>query len=245
MTRRRPNLDVVIKDSPRDAADEVASIIASSVIQKPACVLGLATGATPIAVYQSLVAMHNAGKVSFSKTVSFNLDEYQGLSENHPQSFRHFMNQQLYEATDFDPVNTHFPTSDPVSPPVDYERKIKESGGIDLQLLGIGSNGHIAFNEPGSQRDSRTRWVELTEETIQANARFFASQEEVPRRAITMGIGTILEAKQIVLLATGTHKAVAISRTLNERPTSACPASFLQDHKRVTIILDQEAASRL
>ena len=230
------------------AARQVAQLFAGAICQNPRIVLGLATGGTPIKTYAELVRMHAAGETDFSQVTTFNLDEYVGLSGDHPQSFRFFMQDQLFDRINVDPQQTHVPSGmadDLMGQAQEYEEKIRAAGGIELQLLGIGSNGHIAFNEPGAARDSRTRVVELTEETIQSNARFFDSVDEVPRRAITMGIGTILEARRIVLLATGKGKAAAVRQAIEEPVAASCPASWLQTHPDVTYVLDRAAASEL
>lgn len=235
----------------RDAAAAsrtVADMIVAAVNAKPSIVLGLATGGTPTATYANIVEDFRAGKVQFKNVTSFNLDEYIGLSGTHPQSFRYFMQSELFDHIDIDPNNTFVPeggASDPVSHAIKYEAQIAAAGGIDLQLLGIGHNGHIAFNEPGSSPSTRTRVVELTPSTIEKNARFFASVDEVPKTAITMGIGTILEAKQILLLATGEGKAEAVRRSLQEAASEEIPASWLQQHPGATFVLDEAAASEL
>ena len=230
------------------AARQVAQLFADAIHENPRVVLGLATGGTPIKTYAELVRMHAAGSLDFSQVTTFNLDEYVGLSGDHPQSFRFFMQQQLFDHVNIDAQQTHVPdgTDDDLArQSSQYEQKIRAADGIQLQLLGIGSNGHIAFNEPGAARDSRTRVVGLTEETIQSNARFFDSLEQVPRRAITMGIGTILEARRIVLLATGAGKATAVREAIEGPVAASCPASWLRTHPDVTYVLDRAAASEL
>lgn len=176
------------------------------------------------------------------------MDEYIGLDSHHPQSFRYFMQRQLFDHVNISLANTHVPdgmTGDVDAHAIAYEQQIASAGGIDLQLLGIGTNGHIAFNEPGAAADSRTRKVRLTDETIQANSRFFDSTNEVPTAAISMGIGTILEAKRIVLIATGEGKADAVLAAVRGPVTTVCPASFLRTHPDVTIVIDEAAASKL
>lgn len=216
--------------------------------QKPASVLGLATGSTPVALYRELIARNRSGELSFRQVTSFNLDEYLGLAEDHPQSYRQFMQSQLFGQVDIELANTHVPpgnAADPHRACTEYEDAIKQAGGIDLQLLGIGRNGHIGFNEPSSSLASRTRIKTLTRETIADNARFFADDEYQPQLSITMGIGTILEARRILLLATGANKADAIAATVEGPITAACPASALQLHPQVTVVIDEAAASQL
>lgn len=240
--------EVVVCDDPDAAACYVADFFASAVRRDRAVVLGLATGGTPVGVYRELVKQYRAGKLDFSQMTSFNLDEYVGLAAQHPQSFRYFMQQHLFDHLNVVAERTHVPdgTADDLQRHAEqYEMEIRDSGGIDLQLLGIGSNGHIAFNEPGSPLDSRTRVVELTDETIEANARFFDSADQVPRRAITMGIGTILEAKRIVLMATGESKAEAVADAIGGRCDPRNPASALQLHSDVVFVLDRSAASQI
>jgi glucosamine-6-phosphate deaminase len=230
------------------ASQSVAQQIADAVRSQPAVVLGLATGGTPVETYRDLVRMHREQGLDFSAVTTFNLDEYVGLPVDHACSYRRFMNEQLFDQLNIDPSHTHLPdgrASDLVQQAADYEADILAAGGIDLQLLGIGHNGHIAFNEPGSPIDSRTRVVELTDQTIENNARFFDSIDDVPRRAITMGIGTILESRAIVLLATGTGKASAVARAIEGSRDESHPASLLQAHSQVTWVLDEAAASNL
>ncbi|MFG0262755.1 MAG: glucosamine-6-phosphate deaminase [Novipirellula sp. JB048] len=239
---------VVVCADEAAASRKVADMIVAAVNAQPSIVLGLATGGTPVKTYANIVADFQAGKVDFKNATSFNLDEYIGLSGTHPQSFRRFMELQLFDHINIDPQNTFIPDGcgdDPTANAAEFEAKIAAAGGIDLQLLGIGHNAHIAFNEPGSAHDSRTRVVDLTASTIEKNARFFDSQDEVPKTAITMGIGTILEAKQIVLLATGAGKAEAIRRSLEGTPSDEVPASWLAKHPHVTFVLDKAAASEL
>jgi len=233
-------------------ADAVASLGAGYVVrllrQKPDAVLGLATGSTPIALYKQLISQCRTGAVSFTRCTSFNLDEYIGIPASHPQSYRTFMEQQLFSEIDIRPENTHLPqgnAAEPKAEALEYEQKIEAAGGIDLQILGLGRNGHIGFNEPSSSLRSRTRVKTLAPETLEDNSRFFSADEFQPRLAITMGIGTILEARQILLLVTGSQKAAAL-KELVEGPLSAnCPASALQLHQNTIIIADREAAALL
>lgn len=242
------NASVQVGETAVETANLVAARISQQMTDQPASVLGLATGGTPVAVYQQLVRLHRQNGLSFSRVHTFNLDEYVGLAADHPQSYRMFMREQLFDSVDVDPERTFVPdgvASDLAAAAADHENAIRDQGGIDLQLLGIGQNGHIAFNEPGSALDSRTRVVDLTSSTIQANARFFADAAEVPTRAITMGIGTILESKSIVVMATGAAKAEIVRRALVGEETRDCPASYLRRHDGVTWYLDREAASQL
>ena len=229
-------------------AKEGAKIFAKAIREKPDTVLGLATGGTPVGLYKELIRMQKDDGLDFSRVRSFNLDEYLGLSGDHPQSYRYFMNTNLFNHIDINKANTHVPdgkAEDTLDSYRKYEEDIKQAGGIDLQLLGIGGNGHIAFNEPGSRSDSRTRVVDLTEKTIKDNARFFEDESQVPKKAVTMGIGTILETKKIVLLATGSSKIDALVKTVKGSVSSDVPASFLQNHPDCTFITDKEAASSL
>lgn len=239
---------IVILPDAASVARFGANIFVQQIQQKQDSVLGLATGSTPLALYQQLINDCQGKKISFKKVTSFNLDEYLGLASTHPQSYRYFMNQYLFDHIDIEKKHTYLPEGDAIDPfkaCQDYENKIKEKGGIDIQLLGIGRNGHIGFNEPSSSLTSRTRVKTLTRETIADNARFFAVGEYQPHMALTMGIGTILEAKKIILLATGKSKASAIKACVEGPLTAACPASALQLHQHVILILDEEAASEL
>lgn len=209
-------------------------------------VLGLATGSTPLHLYELMVQACRRGELSFRSTVTFNLDEYVGLSKEHPQSYHYFMEQNLFSGIDIAPENVHIPTGDGTSadPCGDYERELAKYQ-IDLQLLGIGSNGHIAFNEPGTALGSRTHVVQLQPSTLRDNVRFFAGMEEVPTRAITMGIRSILQARSIMLIAAGRNKAEAVREMLSGEVSAACPASSLQLHPDVTVLLDADAAGLL
>jgi len=231
-----------------EMSKKAAGIIADAIRNKPNLVLGLATGSTPVGCYRELIRMHKEGGIDFSRVVTFNLDEYVGLPPTHPQSYRHFMNENLFNHVNIKMENTHVPNGLPddlQKTCQEFEEAIKASSGIDLQLLGIGANGHIAFNEPGSPFDSRTRVVSLSERTIKDNARFFKSIDEVPRQALSMGIGTIMEARKIVLLASGAGKADAVAKSIKGPITEDVPASILQRHPDCTFILDEAAASKL
>ncbi len=240
-------IQVKICDTSDDVARAAALEIAALICQKPDAVLGLATGSTPVRTYEELVRMNREG-LSFSRLTTFNLDEYWGLDGEHPQSYRFFMNHTFFNGTDIQPWNTHVPNGTAVDADLEceaFEARIRACGGVDLWLLGIGRNGHIAFNEPSSAPDSRTRLVDLTESTIAANSRFFERVGDVPKHALTAGIATICEAKRILLLATGKDKARAIARAVQGVPHSSCPASFLQTHSDCTFILDRESASEI
>lgn len=239
---------VVILEDSQAVSQRAADIICQTVHQQPDCVLGLATGGTPLATYQQLVDRASQGLVSFSQVTTFNLDEYVGLPRQHRQSYWHFMHKNLFELADFNLARCFLPdglADDLATACDDYERQIAEAGGIELQLLGIGTDGHIAFNEPGSSLGSRTRVKALAEQTRLDNARFFGSMEEVPELAVTMGVGSILASRQVLLLATGSSKADAVEAFIEGPITAAVPASALQLHRSVTVLLDRPAASRL
>jgi glucosamine-6-phosphate deaminase len=236
---------IVVLESAAEVARFGAQALIKKVQQKPNCVLGLATGSSPIELYKNLIAANKAQEVSFKAVTTFNLDEYLGLAGDHPQSYRYFMNNQLFNHIDIDSANTFVPdgqSKNPIQSCADYEQLITERGGVDLQLLGIGRNGHIGFNEPSSSLVSRTRVKTLTKDTVDANKRFFGPDEFQPHLSITMGIGTIMESREILLIATGSDKAEAIKQTI-EGPVSAhCPASILQMHPKVTLVIDEDAA---
>lgn len=238
---------VIIEPDPQAASRRAARFVAELVKKKPNCVLGLATGGTPLATYQELIRLYQEEGLDFSQVTTFNLDEYVGLSATHPQSYRYFMQQCLFDHLNVDPSRTHVPDGRALDFDVhcrQYEQRIKDAGGIDLQVLGVGSDGHIAFNEPGSSLGSRTRLKTLTIETIGDNARFFGGEDKVPRLAVTMGVGTILESRRCLLLAFGPHKAKAIRDTVEGPVTAQVTASALQLHREVLCVLD-EAAARL
>ena len=239
---------VIVKSDKDGVSKRAAQFVANLVRRRPNCVLGLATGGTPLGMYTELIRMHREEDLDFSRVVSFNLDEYVGLSATHAQSYRYFMQQNFFDHINIDPRDTHVPDGRALDFEAyceQYERLIAEEGGIDVQVLGIGSDGHIAFNEPGSSLGSRTRLKTLTEETIHDNARFFGSEREVPHLAITMGVGTILESRQCLLLAAGKNKAKAIRETIEGPITAQVTASALQLHRDVIAILDEEAARLL
>ena len=225
-----------------------ANIIAAEVIRKPDCVLGLATGSTPVGTYKELIAMYKQGDVSFKEVHSVNLDEYKGLAPTHDQSYRYFMQDNLFNHVDIDPAKTNVPNGlaeDAEAECAAYDKLVESLGYADLQLLGIGNHGHIGFNEPDSSFTKATHVVDLTESTISANARFFESANEVPRQALTMGIGCIMAARRILLVANGAGKAEALYNTVCGPITPECPATILQLHGDVVIVADEAALSKV
>ena len=237
------NLVILTK---KEADQKVSEEIIKLINYKKDCVLGLATGSTPEGVFANLIKANLDGKVSFKDVTTFNLDEYVGLEETHPQSYRYFMNDHLFLHVDIDLNRTHVPGNKGDENDLSvYDENIAKHGGIDLQLLGIGSNGHIAFNEPGTPFDSLTHIVTLKESTIKDNSRFFNSIDEVPTSSITMGLKSIMNAKKIILMAFGKNKAQAICTMFTKEPNIDLPASILQNHNDVTIYCDEDAASLL
>jgi len=241
---------IVTQDVPEMAA-RAADLVVAEINKHCNPVLGLATGSTPIPLYKELIRRHKADGLDFSTCISFNLDEYVGLGPNHPQSYRRFMNENLFNHININVKNTHVPDGtitdfDAIEQFCDqYEDRIRDVGGIDIQVLGIGGNGHVGFNEPGSSIGSMTRIKTLTSKTRADNARFFKSLDEVPVYAITMGIGTIMNARKVVLLASGESKAAAVADALEGPVTTMCPASALQLHRYATFVIDKAAASKL
>ncbi len=241
-------IEVRVFETRHEMSLAAAGLFTERIKTKPNIVLGLATGGTPVRMYAVLVQMYQKREVDLSHVVSFNLDEYVGLPPHHDQSYRYFMDTNLFSKVNIPRKNTHLPdgmASDLSAMCAAYEAAIRQAGGIDLQLLGVGRNGHIGFNEPGATRHSRTRVVNLTSETIRDNSRFFRSESEVPKKAVTMGIATIMEAREIVLIADGVPKAQAVVRAVEGGITPAVPASFLQEHPKCIFLLDREAASHL
>lgn len=240
-------MKVLILDGAEAAAERVAEMVAARLGSTPGAVLGLATGETMRPVYARLVALHREGRADFAGAATFNLDEYVGVGPGHPASFAAFMRETLFDHVNLDPARCRLPRGDAPDPEAEaraYEAAIAAAGGIDLQVLGIGRNGHLAFNEPTSSLASRTRIKTLTEATRRANAPAFAP-DPVPRHAITMGIATILEARACVLLATGAAKAEAVARMVEGPLGADCPATALQMHPAATVVLDAAAAGRL
>ena len=225
---------------------KAATIIAAQVVNKPDCVLGLATGSTPIGTYKRLIEMYKEGDLDFSKVKTANLDEYKGLTRENDQSYYYFMYNNLFKDINIDMKNTNIPNGtepDSTKECARYEEIIKKLGGVDLQLLGLGHNGHIGFNEPKDYFVKNTQCVDLQESTIEANKRFFNDISEVPRQAYTMGIGTIMSAKKILLVVNGKAKAEIVNKVINGPITPEVPASILQLHPDVTIVADEEALS--
>lgn len=241
-------MEIIIKKDYDQICSEAAKIIYTQWVRKEDLVLGLATGRTPLGVYAKLIDLYKKGQMDFSKTKAFHLDEYLGLDKDHPQSFAYYMTKNLFSQINVKDENIFRLDGRPEDIEThcqQYEKKIKEAGGIDIQILGIGSNGHIGFNEPSSSLASRTRVKTLSEETIESNKRFFDHEEEVPRFCLTMGIGTIMEARTLLLLAFGSHKSQAIAQSIEGPVTASVPGSVLQLHPDVKIIIDEEAASSL
>lgn len=232
----------------KDMSRKAANIISAQVIMKPNCVLGLATGSTPIGTYDQLVEWYNKGDLDFSEVTTVNLDEYKGLPRTNDQSYYYFMHQHLFDRVNIDPERTNVPNG--MEPDVEkecgrYEELIRSLGGVDLQLLGLGHNGHIGFNEPGEAFEKETHCVDLTESTIEANKRFFASADDVPKQAYTMGIKTIMQAKKILIVVNGENKADIVERAFFGPVTPEVPASILQLHNDVTLVGDEEALAKI
>ena len=241
-------MEVVITSTPDEVALAVAEAIETLVQRQPATVLGLATGSSPLPVYDELTRRREQGRLSFAATIAFLLDEYVGLPADHPESYRAVIEREFTGRVDFDPQRVHGPdgrATDLLGACAAYEAAINGAGGIDLQLLGVGSDGHIGFNEPGSSLASRTRLKTLTRQTRLDNARFFDSIEAVPHHVLTQGVGTILDARHLVLVATGEAKADAVARTVEGPVTAFFPASALQLHPHVSVVVDEPAAERL
>ena len=229
-----------------DMSRKTANIISAQVILKPDCVLGLATGTTPIGAYQQLIDWYKKGDVDFSEVSTYNLDEYRGLTGDDPQSYRYFMNHQFFDHINIDKANTHVPDGsnmDAAEACADYDSMVKAAGYVDLQLLGIGRNGHIGFNEPGDAFVKGTNKVALKDSTIDANARFFASREDVPTHAYTMGIGAIMKAKRVLLVVNGENKAQAVKDCFFGPIKPQAPGSILQLHPDFTLVADEAALS--
>ncbi len=239
---------VIVEPDQAGVSRRAAQFVAELVRRNPTCVLGLATGGTPLGMYAELIRMHRDEGLDFSRVVTFNLDEYVGLTQNHPQSYHYFMHENLFKHINIPVQNVYIPsgtTGNYAAFCQWYERRIEECGGIDLQLLGVGSDGHIAFNEPSISLGSRTRIKTLAQPTIQDNARFFEKIEQVPIYAITMGVGTILEARKILFLANGANKADAVAKAIEGPVTSMITASALQLHPDVIAFIDRPAAGQL
>ena len=232
----------------KDMSRKAANIISAQVIMKPNCGLGLATGSTPIGTYDQLVEWYNKGDLDFSEVTTVNLDEYKGLPRTNDQSYYYFMHQHLFDRVNIDPERTNVPNG--MEPDAEkecgrYEELIRSLGGVDLQLLGLGHNGHIGFNEPGEAFEKETHCVDLTESTIEANKRFFASADDVPKQAYTMGIKTIMQAKKILIVVNGENKADIVERAFFGPVTPEVPASILQLHNDVTLVGDEAALAKI
>ncbi len=240
-------MNIIVVNNYASMSEEVAKLIRAQIVAKPSSVLGLATGGTPVGAYEILAEFGQKG-VDFSNITTFNLDEYVGLSPEHPQSYHHYMEKNLFSKVNVSRDKTFIPNgiaSDLQAECIAYDEKIKEAGGIDLQVLGIGTNGHIGFNEPGTPFEAITQIVSLTESTISDNSRYFERAQDVPTQAISMGIKSIMQAKSIVFMANGGSKADAVAAALKGPVTTNMPASVLQLHPFVTVVLDQAAASKL
>lgn len=237
-------MKIVVCENYAEMSKEGAKIIAELLRKKPDCVLGLATGSTPVGMYQELARMNYEGRISFQNVTSFNLDEYYPLAPDHDQSYRYFMNHNLFDHVDIDKTRTHVPdglAKDPAAMGEEYDAAIEAAGGIDLQVLGLGPNGHIAFNEPEENLYVGTHLTGLTESTIKANSRFFESEADVPTQAVTMGIGSIMKAKKILVLASGKGKHYVIEKMLDDRITTQVPGTLLKCHQDVVLICDKAA----
>ena len=242
-------MEIFIKKDYQEMSRKGAEIVAEEMRKKPeGFVLGLATGSTPVGLYKELIRMNKEEGLDFSRVTTFNLDEYCGLAPDHEQSYHRFMDENLFNHINIDKKNVHVPDGlapDPEAFCRDYEKMIVDAGGVDLQVLGIGSDGHIAFNEPGSSLGSRTRVKTLTPETIEDNARFFKTIDEVPKYAITMGVGTVMESRICLLVANGAKKAEVLARAVEGPITAEVTASMMQLHREAIIIVDEEAGAKL
>ena len=241
-------MEVVVLPTVEDGAELVTEAIARLLHRTPSAVLGLATGSSPLHVYRRLVDRTRRGEVRFARASAFLLDEYVGLPADHPQCYRSVIRRELTDAVGLAPDAVHGldgTAADPVAECARYEQALAAAGGVDLQLLGIGTNGHLGFNEPGSSLASRTRLKTLTRQTRQDNARFFSSPDDVPRHVLTQGLGTIRDAAHLVLLASGEGKAAAVAAAVEGPVSASCPASVLQLHPHVSVVLDEAAAGRL
>ncbi len=229
-----------------DMSRKTANIISAQVILKPDCNLGLATGTTPIGAYEQLIKWYEKGDVTFAETSTYNLDEYRGLTKDDPQSYRYFMNHTFFDHIDIKPENTHIPEGANLDAEVacaEYDKLVRDAGYMDLQLLGLGRNGHIGFNEPGESFSKGCQCVDLTESTIEANARLFENADQVPRQAYTMGVQTIMRARMIVMAVSGEDKAQAVYDMLKGPVTPHCTASILQLHTNCVVVADEAALS--
>ncbi len=241
-------MEVIVRPTPDDVARVAADVVAGVVARRPAAVLGVATGSSPVGVYAELARRVEDGRLDLSGVTAFALDEYVGLPAGHPQAYAAVVARDVTGPLRLDPARVHVPdggAADLEAAAEDYERAIADAGGVDLQLLGIGGNGHVGFNEPTSSFGSRTRIKTLTARTRADNARFFASPDEVPLHCLTQGLGTILGARRLLLVAQGEGKAAAVAAAVEGPLTSMCPGSALQLHPRATVVVDEAAAARL
>ena len=237
---------VIICENYEELSNQAAKIVSSQLIVKPNSILGLATGSTPIGLYQNLIEMNKKGEIDFSGVKTFNLDEYYPIKKSNDQSYDYFMKEQLFNHINIDKNNIDIPNGEAEDAKAEcerYEKRLDEIGGVDLQILGIGQNGHIAFNEPDENLIAVTHLTGLTKSTIEANSRFFASEDEVPKQALTMGMGSILKAKKIVILANGANKSDAVKELLDDNIKTSNPATMLKVHPDVTLICDKAAFS--
>ena len=241
-------MEIIIQPDPEAASRLAARVIARLLREKPGAVLGLATGSTPLLLYRELIRLHATGEADFRRVRTFNLDEYIGLPPEHAQSYHSFMWENLFRHINIDPQNVHIPDGRAADVPAfcaRYEEQIRAAGGIDIQVLGIGTDGHVGFNEPSSSLASRTRIKTLTVQTRRDNARYFGSEDQVPHHVITMGVGTVMDARQCLLLAFGDAKAPAIAAAVEGPITAMNPASSLQMHPTAKVFLDEAAAACL
>jgi glucosamine-6-phosphate deaminase len=241
-------LQLIVCDHYEELSRQAARIVAKQVTNKPTSVIGFATGSTPVGLYQELTKMYQKGEVNFKQIRTFNLDEYVGLDKEHPQSYYRFMWENLFGKVGIEKSQIHFPSGifqDPVQACNEYESQLKKEGPIDLQILGIGANGHIGFNEPAESFILNTHIIQLADKTIEANARFFRDKSEVPRQAITMGVGNIMNAKKIILLASDKSKAKAVQSVFSSIVDPRVPATILQLHADVSILVTNEVADLL
>ena len=242
-------MQVIILEDPEQVAQHASQWVLELIAKKAKPVLGLATGSTPINLYKKLVKSHQEDQIDFSHVTSFNLDEYHNIDADNAQSYRSFMKENLFDEINIDQKNTYLPTcyqnENPRRQGLAFEEKIQHAGGIDLQILGIGANGHIGFNEPSSSLSSRTRLKTLTQQTLKDNSRLFKADEYQPTMAMTMGISTILDARYVLLMATGKNKAKAVNEMITGALSAKCPASALQLHEHAIVVLDKAAASEL
>ena len=241
-------MKIYVTEDYQSMSRKAANILSAQIILKPNSVLGLATGSTPVGMYKQLVTWYDKGDLDFAEVKTVNLDEYVNLEPTHEQSYHYFMEHHLFDHVNINPANTNIPDGlapDPKAECAWYNQVIRQLGGIDIQVLGMGHNGHIGFNEPGDAFELETHVVDLTERTIQANSRFFASQDDVPRQAMTMGIKSIMMARKILLMVSGEDKADAVKRAFSGPVTPQMPASILQLHPYVTLVGDRAALSKL